>query len=180
MEFSRQEYWSGLPCPPPGNSPNQGIEPGSSVLQVDSLSSESPGKPLETIEGVKCQFLPPSFVMRVKWACVSGIALWAIERYADPVILIVRWRSSCSSFCLPSAYLPGLPSSPSFWDVICFLWQKCLSALHFQIYQCSRCFLKPSMATFPALSPINPKTSPLFISARTFVFLLEHFSLPNS
>ena len=27
MEFSRQEYWSGLPCPPPGNPPNPGIEP---------------------------------------------------------------------------------------------------------------------------------------------------------
>ena len=27
MEFSRQEYWSGLPCPPPGDLPNPGIEP---------------------------------------------------------------------------------------------------------------------------------------------------------
>ena len=34
--FSRQEYWSGLPCPPPGNRPNPGIEPRSPISQVDS------------------------------------------------------------------------------------------------------------------------------------------------
>ena len=37
MGFSRQEYWSGLPCPPPGDLPNPGIEPASPALQVDSL-----------------------------------------------------------------------------------------------------------------------------------------------
>ena len=43
--FSRQEYWSGLPCPPPGDLPKPGIEPGSPVLQEDSLPTELPGKP---------------------------------------------------------------------------------------------------------------------------------------
>ena len=38
--FSRQEYWSGLPCPPPGNRPNPGIELRSPALQADSLPSE--------------------------------------------------------------------------------------------------------------------------------------------
>ena len=42
--FSRQEYWSGLPCPPPGDLPDPGIQPASPALQVDSLPSESPGK----------------------------------------------------------------------------------------------------------------------------------------
>ena len=42
MEFSRQEYWSGLPCPPPGDLPDPGIKPGSPALQ-DSLPSETPG-----------------------------------------------------------------------------------------------------------------------------------------
>ena len=37
---------SGLPCPPPGDLPNPGIEPRSSVMQVDSLPSESPGERL--------------------------------------------------------------------------------------------------------------------------------------
>ena len=42
--FSRQDYWSGLPCPPPGDLPNSGTEPGSPALQADSLLSEPSGK----------------------------------------------------------------------------------------------------------------------------------------
>ena len=44
MEYSRQEYWSGLPFPSPGDLPDPGIKPGSSALQVDSLPSEPRGK----------------------------------------------------------------------------------------------------------------------------------------
>ena len=47
MEFSRQEYWSGLPFPSPGDLPDPEVEPGSPVLQADSLPSELPGKPLD-------------------------------------------------------------------------------------------------------------------------------------
>ena len=43
--FSRQEYWSGLPCRPPGDLPNAGIDPRSPELQADSLPAELPGKP---------------------------------------------------------------------------------------------------------------------------------------
>ena len=43
--FSRQEYWSRLPCPPPGDLPNPGIKPRSPALQANSLPSEQPGKP---------------------------------------------------------------------------------------------------------------------------------------
>ena len=42
--FSRQEYWSGLLLPSPGDLPNPDIEPGSPALQADSLPSEPPGK----------------------------------------------------------------------------------------------------------------------------------------
>ena len=45
MEFYRQEYWSGLPFPSPGDLPDPGIEPGSPTLQADTLPSEPPGKP---------------------------------------------------------------------------------------------------------------------------------------
>ena len=45
MEFSRQEYWSGLPFPSPGDPPDPGIEPRSPTLQADALPSEPPGKP---------------------------------------------------------------------------------------------------------------------------------------
>ena len=44
MEFSRQEYWSGLPFPSPRDLPDPGIKPGSSTLQADVLPSEPPGK----------------------------------------------------------------------------------------------------------------------------------------
>ena len=46
--FSRQEYWSGLPYPPPGDLPNLWIEQRSPALQVDSLPSELPEKPKNT------------------------------------------------------------------------------------------------------------------------------------
>ena len=42
--FSRQKYWSGLPCPPPGDLPKPGIKPRSPTLQVDTLPSEPLGK----------------------------------------------------------------------------------------------------------------------------------------
>ena len=48
--FSRQEYQSRLPCPPPGDFPNPGIEPRSDLL-VDSLPTEPPGKPNNTVVG---------------------------------------------------------------------------------------------------------------------------------
>ena len=44
MEYSRQEYWSGLPFPSPGNLLNLGVEPRSPALLVISLLSETPGK----------------------------------------------------------------------------------------------------------------------------------------
>ena len=54
MEFPRQEYWSGLPCPAPGDLPNPGVKPispASSALQGDSLPLShqgSPNKPILT------------------------------------------------------------------------------------------------------------------------------------
>ena len=45
MGFSRQEYWSGLPFPSPGDLPDRGIEPRSPALQAEALTSEPPGKP---------------------------------------------------------------------------------------------------------------------------------------
>ena len=48
MKFSRQEYWSGLPCPPPGDLPKPGTEPASlrsPALAGGSLPLVPPGKP---------------------------------------------------------------------------------------------------------------------------------------
>ena len=45
MKLRRQEYWTGLPFPSPGDLPDPGTEPGSPTLQADSLPIELPGKP---------------------------------------------------------------------------------------------------------------------------------------
>ena len=52
MGFSRQECWSGLPFPSPGDLPDPGIKPGSPALQADVLPSEPPGKPIVNKTGV--------------------------------------------------------------------------------------------------------------------------------
>ena len=50
MGFPRQEYWSGWPFPS-GDLPDPGIEPRSPMLQVDTLSTEPPGKPICMLKG---------------------------------------------------------------------------------------------------------------------------------
>ena len=51
MELFRQEYWSGLPFPSPGDLPNLRIEPRSPAMQADSLPAEPQGKPKNTVVG---------------------------------------------------------------------------------------------------------------------------------
>ena len=59
MGFSRQEYWTGLPFPSPGDLPNPGIEPQSPALQADSLLSEPPGKPQKIHRHLKKHYSRP-------------------------------------------------------------------------------------------------------------------------
>ena len=68
MGFSRQEYWSGLPFPSPGDLPNPGIKPGSLALQADTLLSEPPGKPTNT----SCIF---SILFLRSWVILANIIL---------------------------------------------------------------------------------------------------------
>ena len=64
MGFSRQEYWSGVPFPSPGNHPNPRIKPRSPAWQADSLTSEPPGKPskAETMTNTHTQTLRHSHI----------------------------------------------------------------------------------------------------------------------
>ena len=64
MDFSRQEYWRGLPFPSPGDPLNPGIKPGSPALQADSLSSGPPGKPRANL-----------VVMKSLYFCLLGEAV---------------------------------------------------------------------------------------------------------
>ena len=59
LEFSRQKYWIGLPCLPPGDLPNPGIEPRSPTSQADSLPAEPQGKPK------RCKLCP--WVRKISW-----------------------------------------------------------------------------------------------------------------
>ena len=75
MGFSRQEYWSGVPFPSPGDVPDPGIEPRSPTLQADDLTSEPPGKPEELYkkdphdhDGVIIYLEPDILECEVKWA----------------------------------------------------------------------------------------------------------------
>ena len=54
MDFSSQEYWSGLPFPSPGDLPDPGIGPGSPALGVDALLSEPPGN--QSLQWEACAF----------------------------------------------------------------------------------------------------------------------------
>ena len=53
VEFSRQEYWSGLPCPPPGDLPNPGIKPRSPTLQQILYQLSHQGNPYKEIKDTK-------------------------------------------------------------------------------------------------------------------------------
>ena len=60
--FSRQECWSGLPFPSPGDLPNPGIEPRSPALQADVLPSEPPGNQKEMKIGYRKDICIPAFI----------------------------------------------------------------------------------------------------------------------
>ena len=69
MAFSRQEYWSGLPFPSPGNLPDPGIEPGSPALEADALTSEPPGpetlkKKQKNFAKLKIKYLRKKFAQK--------------------------------------------------------------------------------------------------------------------
>ena len=83
MEFSRQEYWSGLPCPPPADLPNPGIKPEFPALQTDSL----PLNPCGSMRGLYMCMWASQVVLVIKTHTLekevpthSGILAWEIHR----------------------------------------------------------------------------------------------------
>ena len=71
MAFSKQEYWSGLPFPSPGDLPDLGIKPRFPALWADALPSEQPGKPNNCRRQVKTTMPYPKF---------KSLTLWSINR----------------------------------------------------------------------------------------------------
>ena len=98
MAFSRQEYWSGLPCPPPGHFLNPGVEPRSPAWQVDSLPLVALGKPSlsSLFWNLSCEIISPLFDriykgMSLMWCkppprCCQALAVRAVGQ----VIIVVH------------------------------------------------------------------------------------------
>ena len=72
MVFPRQEYWSGLPFPSPGNFPNPGIKPRSPALLADSLLSEVTGKPLVRTKILSFHFLSQQLGSQDHFLCSNA------------------------------------------------------------------------------------------------------------
>ena len=92
MRFSKQEYWSELLCPPPGDLPKSGIEPRSPTLQADSLPYKPPGNISIQTCGIYFLFLKFTVLLhtifinfKTKKTCVFSIILF-------PMYLIVIFK----------------------------------------------------------------------------------------
>ena len=98
MRFSRQEYWSGLPFPSPGDLPYPGIEPWSPALQADTLTSQPPGKP-NKVHLVKAMVFPVVMygyesrtIKKAEHRRTDAFELWCWRRF-----LRVLWTSRRSN-----------------------------------------------------------------------------------
>ena len=83
MGFSRQEYWSGLPFPPPGDLPDPGIEPASPALAGGFFTNEPPGKPT---------YWPISLLINL-----AGLSALPLASYATIEVCLFFLRICCSS-----------------------------------------------------------------------------------
>ena len=95
MEYSRQEYWSGLPFPSPGDLPNPGIKPVSLALAGEFFTAEPPRKPPFWVYIL----LNKGQLMSLKYSC-----------FADIIFIIYQCKSETlteSNFCF--GYSPALP-----------------------------------------------------------------------
>ena len=117
MEFSRQEYWSGLPFPSPKDLPNPGIEPRSLTLQADAVPFEPPGKPYCNIKYLTSNFTHPNSLFQaftmffasgfkmslISVSCSASFPLlhssWSlIHHHTNPVIRTTAFsHASCPS-----------------------------------------------------------------------------------
>ena len=98
MGFSRQEYWSRLPCPPPRDLPDPGIKPESLVapaLQVDSLLLSHQGNPVFHVPGADISLTPQQ-----KGAMLLSSASLALD-------LSIFLDNFCTNVCLPIETMKG-------------------------------------------------------------------------
>ena len=106
MGFSRQEYWSGLPCPPPGDLSIPRIKPRSPALWTDPLPAEPPGS-LWTLEWVAHPFSRGSSQTR-NWTRVSGIAGRFLTSWATREALSSEPMGSCQKELSHLCWIPSV------------------------------------------------------------------------
>ena len=82
MEFSRQEYWSGWPCPPSGDLPDPGTEPASPVLARRFFTTETPGKSRQVQRAVTPSLYSKAVVLQVSPDGSFSIT-WELVRNAN-------------------------------------------------------------------------------------------------
>ena len=103
MEFFRQEYWSGLPFPSPGDHPGPGIEPRSPVFEADSSASEPPaGERLKFAPGgqeLGSPRYPQHFILWTSGSCSPNLATMSHPGSAPllPVFCTPRMLNSSAS-----------------------------------------------------------------------------------
>ena len=85
--FSRQEHWSGLPFPSPGDLPDPRTKPGSPALQADSLLTKLWGKPSKTLTKAKPVIYVARIYQNIKYPWSSIISADSSSKLAKPVIM---------------------------------------------------------------------------------------------
>ena len=98
MGFSRQEYWSGLPLPSPGDLPDPGIEPGSPAFQADALPLSHQGNqgPAYSKQSYPNSAFPSSHGLLPSW----GLPWWPCNRYSSLYLYqCLPWVVSSLSWC---------------------------------------------------------------------------------
>ena len=101
--FSRQEYWSGLPCPPPGDLPDPGTKPRSPALQADSLPLSHQGSPVV--------FIPFTKSLQRDYSSYSPMPLlWGIMGFQ--VAPVVKNPPSNAGDVRDASSIPGSGRSP--------------------------------------------------------------------
>ena len=125
MGFSRQECWSGLPFPSPGDLPDLGIKPRSPTLQADALLSEPPGKcgsiQLSSLSLVRLFATPWTAVLQASLSITSSrslLKLMSIKSVmpSNPLIL-------CCPLLLPLLIFPSIRVFSN-ESVLCNRWPK--------------------------------------------------------
>ena len=126
MGFCRQEYWSGLPCPPPGDLHNPGIKLRSPELWADSLPAEPEGKPKDTGVGSLSllQWIFPT--QELNWGLLHcRWILYQLSYQGSPGSHSTHLENSSSNNNTSPTHLPGL------------LWDHMLSILSIHPSPCS-------------------------------------------